>query len=163
MWSGEVEVLQSGVLPETTPIDGLDDPNLWEMRDFVYDDAGNVAHMFWDVRQVDSRLLPAAPVLSPEGDRETWRARRFSVPEAAVDRVTTRVRLRPMGLAVLDDLIESGDLDAAIRDAMPIFDVRPTVLEWTPQNAIDHPGYGSCVETLPDNCGAIVSGAEPPG
>jgi hypothetical protein len=163
VWSGEAEVFQSGVVSEDVPIDDLDDPNLWAMWDFTYDERGNAAHMFWDVREVDSRLLPASPILSPEGDRATWRARRFDVSDAGVDRVTTRVRLRPMGLAVLDDLVESGDLDPAIRQAMPIFDIEPTVLEWTPQDAITHDGYGACVETNPGNCGAIVSNADPPG
>jgi hypothetical protein len=162
VWNGEVEVFQSGVLPDDMAIDELDDPHLWAIWDFVYDEADNPVHMFWDVRRVDSRLLPAAPILSSEGDRETWRARRFRVSEASVDRVTTRVRLRPMGLAVLDDLIASGDLDPAIRDAMPIFDMPQTMLEWTAEDAIDHPGHGSCVETNPSGCGAILVGADPP-
>jgi hypothetical protein len=53
-------------------------------------------------------------------------------------RVTMRVRVRPMGLDVLDDLIDSGDLDAAIRDEMPTHTLASTVLEWT---EAEH-GYG---------------------
>jgi hypothetical protein len=153
VWSGEAEVFRSGVVADDTPVAELDDPHLWEIRDFVYDDADNEAHMFWDVRTVDSRLLPATPVLSPEEDRKTWRARRFRVDAPVVDRVTTRVRLRPMGLDVLDSLVESGDLDPAIRAAMPVFDIAPTVLEWTPETAIAYEGYGPCMSTSV-RCGA---------
>jgi hypothetical protein len=162
VWSGEDEVFESGVVADDQPVADLDDPHLWEMRDFVYDDDGNEAHMFWDVRSVDSRLLPAASVLSPAGDRETWRARRYRVEHPDVDRVATRVRLRPMGLDVLDSLIGSGDLDPAIRAAMPIFDYEPTVLEWTPDAATEYEGYGPCVSSS-NACGAPAIGADPPG
>lgn len=162
VWSDGAEVFQSGVIDEEAAIDDLDDPHLWALWDFVYDDAGDPVHMFWDVRTIESGLLPAASVLGPEGDQQTWQARRFRVPEESVDRVTTRVRLRPIALATVDDLVESGDLDPAIRDAIPTFDVPQTTLVWTTDNAIENPRYGACVETNRDGCGAVVADAEPP-
>ena len=59
------------------------------------------------------------------------------------DRVEVRVRLRPVGLDVLDDLIATGDLDPAVRDAMPTFDLDGSVLVWTMAD-----GFG-CVESSP--------------
>jgi len=56
------------------------------------------------------------------------------------DRVTLRLRLQPVGLDVLDDLIQSGDLDPSVRSSMPTYDISfsPTVdmplLEWTAAN-----------------------------
>ena len=44
--------------------------------------------------------------------------------------MTLRVRLQPIGLDVLDDLISSGDLDPRFRAAMPTFTLGGT-LEWT--------------------------------
>jgi hypothetical protein len=160
-WNGATEVFNSGVVPEGTAIARLEDPNLWQIRDFGYDDQGAEAHMFWDVRTVDSQILQASSVLSFDGDRETWQARRYRVESEPVDRVTTRVRLRPVGLDVLDDLIGSGDLDPAVRDAMPVFDVAPTVLEWTPDSATVHEGYGPCVSSS-NACGAPTVGAALP-
>ena len=58
-----------------------------------------------------------------------------------VDQVTMRVRIRPIGLDVLDDLIGSGDLDPALRDEMPVFDLGATVLEWRVDG--DATPYGS--------------------
>jgi hypothetical protein len=39
-----------------------------------------------------------------------------------------------VGYDILDDLIGTGDLDAAVRDEMPTFDLRSTTIEW---NAAD--------------------------
>ena len=47
-----------------------------------------------------------------------------------IERVTVRVRLRPMGFDVLRDFVASGDLDEAVIDAMPTYDLASTVLEW---------------------------------
>lgn len=160
-WAGEDEVLTTGVVPPGTAVAHLDDPLLWLFRDAMYDGAGNEVHMFWEAESYESAQLPASEVLSPQGDVSTWRARRFHVEDGTVDRVTTAVRIRPMGLEVLDDLVQSGDLDPAIRDAMPVFDVAPTVLEWTPAVAEEFEGYGPCVSSS-DRCGAPIVGAPPP-
>jgi hypothetical protein len=49
-----------------------------------------------------------------------------------------RVRVEPMGLDVLDDLVSTKDLDPKVRAAMPRFDVGPAVT-WTAATATD--GY----------------------
>ena len=55
------------------------------------------------------------------------------------DRVTVRVRLRPIGLDVLDDLAAGGDLDGKYRALMPVLELGGTQVEWTMAR-----GYG-CV------------------
>lgn len=160
-YEGDSEVLATGVVPPGTPVTQLDDPLLWLFRDTILDGAGNEVHMFWEAIENVSAQLPASSELSPQGDLSTWRARRFHVQGATVDRVTTVVHIRPMGLDVLDDLVQSGDLDPAIRDAMPLFDVAPTTLEWTPATAETFDGYGPCVSSS-DVCGAPVVGAALP-
>ena len=50
------------------------------------------------------------------------------------DQVTLRIRIQPVGLDVLDDLVSTGDLDAGIASAMPVLDVTPLVT-WTAATA----------------------------
>lgn len=161
-FAGDEAVLQVGMIEDGEPVASVDDPLLWQFRDFMYGADGEEVHMFWDARSVDGNLLPAAEILSPQGDASTWRSRRYTVPESDISRVNTRLRLRPMGLDVLDDLVASGDLDPSVRDAMSTFDVAPTVLEWTPEEAGDpQDGYGLCVSSS-NVCGAPIVGANPP-
>ncbi|MEM6997199.1 MAG: multiheme c-type cytochrome, partial [Myxococcota bacterium] len=164
VFSGADPVLQSGVLPPGQALTELEvaDPLLWQFRDRIFDGAGSEVHMFWEAESNVSELLPASAILSAEGDASTWRSRRFRVEGSAVDRVTTTLHLRPVGLDVIDSLIESGDLDASFRDTMPTFEVAPTVLEWTPAVAIEYEGYGPCVNSS-DSCGAVIVGAASPG
>lgn len=48
------------------------------------------------------------------------------------DRVTTGVRVRPVGLEPLRSLVNSGDLSESVVDAMPIFEVAS--VEWLAGN-----------------------------
>ena len=52
-------------------------------------------------------------------------------------RVTLRLRIRALGLDLLDDLIGSGDLDPAIRSRVPTFDVGAARLEWLRSDGVD--------------------------
>jgi hypothetical protein len=158
---GDETRLSVGTVPDGQAVSSVEDPLLWRIRDYLYDDAGSEVHMFWEATAKSGELLPASEVLSPMGDASTWRSRRFTVPDATVDRVTTRLRLRPVGYDVLDELIDSGDLDPAIRDAMQTFDVAPTVLEWTPTTAQMYDDYGPCVSSS-NVCGAPIIGAAMP-
>jgi hypothetical protein len=58
-----------------------------------------------------------------------------------------RVRLEPIGLDVLDDLVASGDLQPWIRDAAAAatLTVAGTVKEWT----VEDPGLFQCVPNIP--------------
>jgi hypothetical protein len=63
-----------------------------------------------------------------------------------------RVRLRPIGLEILAELVESGDLDPGVVERFETYDVAPTLLEWTAASAEPSAGsvdYGSCVASSP--------------
>jgi hypothetical protein len=142
--AGQV-VYQSGVVADDQPIANLDDPDLWLFRDVMTGEGGREVHMFWEARDVTGTQLPAAADVT--GDATTWIERTYTVSAGAVDEVRVRVRLRPMGLDVLDDLVVSGDLDAAVRSRIETFDVAPSMLTWTPMQAAPSESHGSCVST----------------
>jgi hypothetical protein len=115
------------------------DPNLWVFRDRLYDEDGNDTHKFWEAAKTDAHpkgyetnFMPAAESFGqPHTVERNYRL--AYLPE----RVTVQVRIRPMGLDVLDELIEEGYLDAEIRDRMQTLDVRGTRLEWSREDGFD--------------------------
>lgn len=115
------------------------DPRLWMFRDRIFDSSGKPTHMFWE----------AAPsVAYPQGyESDTLDVRKETLGfgthfisksytlagangEGAPARVTARLRMRPIGMDVLQDLVESGDLEAEVLKEMPTFSFRAQ-LEWT--------------------------------
>ena len=129
---GEV-VYQSGVIPEGEPVatHAQSDPDLWQIRDRGFDESGAEAHMFWDVAEVTSELLPPSVTNDPLDPRFDHAVRRIYTLAFVPDRITIRVHIRPIGLDVIDDLIASGDLDPAVRDQVPTLTLAGSELEWT--------------------------------
>jgi len=125
-------VFETGIVPDGVAMTSIEDPNLWRLGDRTFNEAGDEVHMFWDVDVVESNLLPVPTAVNPWDPKWTdvHRRREFIVEGSKPTRVTMRVRIRPMGLDVLDDLIASGDLDPVYRDGIPTFDLGFTTLEW---------------------------------
>ncbi|RMG96960.1 MAG: hypothetical protein D6705_09965 [Deltaproteobacteria bacterium] len=142
--AGDEVLLESGVVDDATPVATLDDPNLWLLRDRIFDEQGEEVHMFWEAASYESKQLPVATTFF--GDATTWQKRVYPVAEMP-EEVRIRVRLRPMGLEVLEDLVASGDLDPAIVARMETFDVPPVTLTYTTQAAEPSETYGSCVHS----------------
>lgn len=140
VWRGDEIVLQTGVVAADQAVADVaeTDPLLWQIRDFGRDADGEVAHMFWDVREVTSELLPAGVTNDMTDPRFNHSVSRFfDVVGEVPTRATAVVHVRPIGLDVLDDLIDSGHLSAAIRGAFPTFTLAGSQLEWT---TADGPG-----------------------
>ncbi|HCP45465.1 MAG TPA: hypothetical protein DIU15_05455 [Deltaproteobacteria bacterium] len=130
-WRGDEVLFQSGHVEEGVPITSIEDPYLFLLRDKGFDENGEEAHMFWDIASVESNLLGTSVTLDPSDPAYYhYQEARYPILGAVPDRVTSRVRLRPMGLEVIDDLIESGHLDPSIRANFPTFDLESTVLVW---------------------------------
>lgn len=135
-FKGGAPIYESGVVPDgTSPVESKD-PDLWLLRDCLFDTSGAGVKMFWSAASYETNQLPAQLTFDPKDPRfyQTHVVRSFprATPLSAYpDRVTLRVRLQPVGLDVLDDLIASGDLDPAFRSKMPTLDVGGPVLEWT--------------------------------
>lgn len=121
---------ESGALPEGQAVTSLDDPDLWLLRDRLYDAAGREVHQFWEAAELREGTLPVATSLDPlsPGFLAGHALRQYpsqgsldQVPE----RVTVRVRLEPIGRDVLDDLVASGHLSEAVAQAGTVHDLLP--------------------------------------
>ncbi len=134
-YSGSNVVYSSGVVPDDTAVTALSDRDLWLMRDCMFDARGSQVAMFWQSASYEGNELPAQ-VTFDQADPRFYQAHKIKTfPATGIiptvpDRVTLRVRLQSMGLEVIDELIQSGDLDAQFRGAVPTFTVGGT-LEWT--------------------------------
>lgn len=124
-------ILSSGEVADGEPAAELVDPNLWLMRDVMTDGEGNEVHMFWEAEATEGNLLPPPVTTDPTDPAFVhWVRKSYVVVGPQPTRVTMQVRLRPMGLEVLQSLVDSGDLAAEVLDAMPTFDLASTQLEW---------------------------------
>ncbi len=132
-------IFESGVVEAGQPVAELSDPNLWLFRDTVLKGDGSEAHMFWDVVDLESSLLVQATSNDP-GEIHA-QTKIFAVPLSAgiPVRATVRVFVRPMGLEVLQDLVETGHLAESVLDEIPTFEVIGNIA-WS----LEEDGYG-CV------------------
>jgi hypothetical protein len=104
------------------------DPQLAMFRDRIYGQDGEPVHMFWEAAKspayphgYESSALPVATTTYVEGKNAVVKQYRVSGPDGLPARVTARLRMRPIGMDVLQSLVESGDLDPAIAAQMPTF------------------------------------------
>jgi hypothetical protein len=86
-------------------------------------------HMFWNAKAFSARTIPE-PTTPIAGDHAF--PIKITLPVTAPPkRVEFTLRMRPMGLDVLQDLADSGHLDPAIMQEMPTFTVRSETAEWS--------------------------------
>jgi len=173
---------QSGVVPDgTSPVDAPD-ADMWLMRDCMFGTDGGLVDMFWQGATTDSNELPPIAAFLPSPNAyKSHRVRLFPKSGAPITNdagayivpasVTLRMRLQPIGLDVLNDLVSTGDLDAGFVAALPPpidiplgnplpGDTTPTnpILTWTAAAAADggiapftigDQGMTTCVGSLP--------------
>jgi len=127
----EEPVLMSGVVAADEAIVELDDENLWLMRSRIFDDEGREVHFSWRAKSIESNLLPAGVTSDPADPRFSHAVeRRYPLPVLPT-RVKMRVQMRPIGLEMFDELIESGDLDPEVLAGVPTHTLAGTEIEWT--------------------------------
>jgi hypothetical protein len=124
------------------------------IRDKVFDVDGKETHQFGKAACYESALLPF-PVTADQRDPRFYErnivrdfprgAGTIPLPET----ITMRVRILPVGIDVLDDLVASGDLDPAVKGAFEAMQVGPT-LTWTAAAAtpVREPSTGAFVECV---------------
>jgi hypothetical protein len=111
-------------------------------RDRIYDAQGKPVHMFWQAAKssahpngYESNVLSVAATSYVDGTHVTLKQYRASGPDGLPARVTARLKMRPMGMDVLQDLVDSGDLDPAIVAQMPTFTFGAQI-DWTPADGL---------------------------
>jgi hypothetical protein len=140
---GGAEVFVSGRVPDGKAAASIGDPNLWLLRDKIFDVAGKETHMFWEAARFEAEQLPAAITNDPQAPGFVHSVTRtYPLPSPAPDRVTMRVRMRPLDFELLDDLVASGDLDREIAARVPTFDLASANKEWTAASL----GFTRCAE-----------------
>jgi hypothetical protein len=142
------DVFHRGLVPdELDPEDVIaTEPDLFGLWDRTFKDDGTPAHFFWDVARVESQLLRPPVTLdknSPAFDHSSTAT--FGVQDvfSQIDHITARVRIRPLSHAVLDDLVGSGDLEAATAGQLPTLDILGATSIWT----FDTQGTGAAMFT----------------
>ena len=136
------------------------DPNLLMFRDRTFDADGKPVHMFWEAEPSEaypdghvSQTLPPATTTYLRGKHAQIKQYRLATADGELPaRVTARLRVRPIGRDVLQDLVDSGDLDPAVRDAMQTLTVGPQI-EWTPQDGMMKPVEA---DERPADCSSYV-------
>jgi hypothetical protein len=131
-YRGGAQVFATGVVPDRKAVTSIADPNLWLLRDKIFAADGKETHLFWQAARFESELLPGAVTADPK-DPAFFHSvtKSFTLPVPPPDRVTMRVRMRPMDFDLLDDLVATKDLDPAVLDRIPTYDLGGTVREWT--------------------------------
>jgi hypothetical protein len=119
-----VELYSEGVIPDGAVEEPVGQPaHPCMLRDRFNDAQGGEAHMFWDAVSLKSSNLlpPSTPTSSAPGGHTRECLYRGRVVEPA--RLRMRLRMRPMGIDVLQDLVQSGHLAPEIVARMPTFTV----------------------------------------
>jgi hypothetical protein len=124
-------------------VDAQADPDMWLMRDCMFGAAGDQVSMFWQAASTEGNALPPLSYDPLSTTHRVWYfPRDLGVLSSPPDQVTLEVWLQPVGIDVLRDLVDSGDLDASTLAAMPTFPVPlgqnlSSQLVWTAQGAME--------------------------
>ncbi len=138
-YQGTNLVYQSGVIPAGQAATQSTDPDLWMMRDCMFDSSSQEVHMFWEAASYQTNALPALITFDPTSpDFYKGHKQKFFPKDGSTipypDRITLQVHVEAVGYDVIDNLIASGDLDPSVRDAFTVLPVGAS-LEWTPAAA----------------------------
>jgi hypothetical protein len=127
-------IWSTGVLDAGEDVEAAaaEDPALWWLGDLARGADGAPAHFTWEVASADRGGLPGPsrhPSDHPDHENPHL-VRTWSLPGLNPTRVRARLHLRPVADAVLDDLVASGDLDPAVRAAVPTWTLAGAAAEW---------------------------------
>jgi hypothetical protein len=143
-FKGTASIFSSGVVPDKKPAADVaaTDPNMWLLRDKMFDDANKETHLFWLAARVESDQLPPAVTSNPQDPAFIHSVTRTYNLPSPPDRVTMKVHMRPLDFDVLGDLVSSGDLDPSVPDKIGTYDLGSATKEWT----LAGNGYTNCAQ-----------------
>jgi len=138
-YAGTTVVFSSGVVADGQDVLTITDPNLWIFRQRLLDATGKEVKFMWQAVTSDGTFLTPSVTNDPNAPGYYHAlSHTYDVPPNA-DKITMRVRLIPIGLDVVNDLISSGDLASGIAANIPVYTLAGTSVTWTTAN-----GFG-CV------------------
>jgi hypothetical protein len=130
-YNGGTAIFSTGQVEDKKAASAVTDPNFWLLRDKIFDSSDKETHLFWQAARFESQGLPPAVTTDPNDPTFIHSVtREFTLPSPP-DRVTMKVRMRPLDFDLLDDLVGSGDLDPAVLDKVPTYDLASGTKEWT--------------------------------
>jgi len=110
----------------------------WLLRDQAFNRLGEPSHSFWELTDVTRGTLPGpSPLIAPMPveDTHVTRAYRFGT-DGVVARVELKVWMRPIGLELLQELIEGGDLSAEVLSFSTVLELEGASKIWRPDEAV---------------------------
>ncbi|HTQ06778.1 MAG TPA: multiheme c-type cytochrome [Polyangiaceae bacterium] len=132
-----------GTFPSALPLEeSSPDPDLWLIRDCIFDAAGAPLVLFWQTAELaKSNQLPGLvsqnamdPNASPAPLMREFPS--TGTLPALPDHVTVELRLQAIGDDVLDSLVASGDLDPSLPSQIARYTLGGgAALDWTPTAA----------------------------
>ena len=129
------EVERVGVIGDAEIEETPDKPHPFMLRDRLKDASGHETHMFWKAVSYESFLLPPSTsktaAAGTHGRTAMLRLKTTTQPA----KLAVRVRMRPMGIDVLQDLVQSGHLAADVVKQMPTFTVLSKEAIWVKETA----------------------------
>lgn len=137
-FSKGASVFSSGKVADDAAVRSLVDPQMFLLRDTHFDERGDETAFLWNTTRVESLLVPAASS-SRAPAAESERKHAYTFVGSLPDRVTMRVKIRPVDLDLLAELVRSGDLAPELARTTPTFTLGSTELVWT--------GERPCVST----------------
>jgi hypothetical protein len=152
-------VFESGTIKdgEVEQRENDDRPNRQKMimfRDHMFGDDGQEVHMFWEAASYKSSLLKASEM--PNGLHYADVSIAMPFPRKPA-RAVMRLRMRPMGMDVLQSLVDSGDLDPKFLEKVPTFTINNSYVEWRAEDGNDLTGSDlRLIEEIPDNCDPLL-------
>jgi hypothetical protein len=127
-------VYVSGVGADDFEPDPAFDPDLWELREVARDADGEETDVFWRIASLDepSRAIPPAASNDPSSPdfyrshvTRTFPFAAGTSIDAAIERVTVRVRLRAFPRRLLEELVARELLDPEVPSRIPTLDLLP--------------------------------------
>ncbi|MES1172499.1 MAG: multiheme c-type cytochrome [Bacteroidota bacterium] len=143
-YAGGGIIYQTGAVPPGQSVEAAAaaDPDLWLIRDCLFDEEQRPVHMFWEAASLSpSNQIPGAVKLDLTMPDTLTRSHvknvfpRTGPLPTRPDRMTLRVIVKAVGDDVLQDLVASGDLDPAIAARVPQLTIGgglAAAMEWTP-------------------------------
>jgi len=164
-WAAATLLYESGDVPVDQAVADDPDPALWLLRDRALGQDGKEAHMFWQVAKLEQNTIPGPVSFDPKHPDYfiTHLSHRYPAAGETIagtpDRVSLRVHVEPIGREVLEDLVQSGHLSGAERDAVERLELVPNrgkaseALEWTPSAAATPPlGFVKSIDAVSAAC-----------